>query len=275
MISLKQILIEALSGIHPQLVVLMGLPASGKSTFINNELKKYFPELSSYHVVNSDNQVKELQYRTAQSDYSILYDLFDKSLEFKFNEVLNSMQYEDNGKVNQKIKTDWNWFKNNENLNYSSKFHNYYKINKSYYSNFFDIRDFARQESDKIFQDKIYTSGHNIIYDTVAAYPDFVLKRFKETATQDYLNSIIYLEIDPQLCIQRDEFRKKSPEARGVGANIINNYATKMNSAFSTYKSELEKVNPIVNKIYHFVWKPAGESPIKGTWVLKGKYFSK
>jgi len=280
MISLKSILLEALSGIHPQCLTLMGLPASGKSTFINNELKSYFPELSSYHVINSDNQVKALQYKTALNDWNVFTDLYkiknNKQIQEEFESIVDSMQYSDNSNVLQKIKVNWNWFIQNKDENISKTFNEYFKNNKHYYSNYFDIRDLAKQESENIFQSKIKNIGNNIIMDTVGAYPDAILKKFKETKEKDYLNSIIYLDIDYKLCIVRDEYRKtKSKEGRGVGVSVIKNYNSQMEGAYSTYKSEITKKDSLIDKLYHFNWQPAGDSPINGKWILKDKQISK
>ena len=53
-------------------VVLMGLPAAGKSTWINNEAKSYIQGFTGYNVTNSDSQVQALQYDTAMLHYKHL-----------------------------------------------------------------------------------------------------------------------------------------------------------------------------------------------------------
>ena len=53
-------------------VVLMGLPAAGKSTWINNEAQTYIPGFTGYTVSNSDSMVQALQYDTAMLHYQHL-----------------------------------------------------------------------------------------------------------------------------------------------------------------------------------------------------------
>ena len=48
-----------------QCIVLMGLPAAGKSTFVNNNITKYVPGFKNFKVVNSDIQVLRFQKETS------------------------------------------------------------------------------------------------------------------------------------------------------------------------------------------------------------------
>ena len=93
MIKLTNILNEFEADLKQQCIVLMGLPGAGKSTFINDELAKYFPGLSSYKVSNSDIQLKKHQYEVAQGHYKYLLDAeskqdvqeFSLNCSYKFN----------------------------------------------------------------------------------------------------------------------------------------------------------------------------------------------
>ena len=52
---------EAKADLKRQAVVLMGLPAAGKSTFVENDLSKYIANFKAPKVENSDVQVKRTQ----------------------------------------------------------------------------------------------------------------------------------------------------------------------------------------------------------------------
>jgi len=58
--------------LQKQIIVLMGLPAAGKSTFINLDLPKMFTGFSGYKVTNTDVQLKKVQYDTAVHHFNWL-----------------------------------------------------------------------------------------------------------------------------------------------------------------------------------------------------------
>ena len=53
-------------------VILAGLPASGKSTFIKSEIQKHIPDFKGFKTSGSDAQVLMLQYNHAKIHYEIL-----------------------------------------------------------------------------------------------------------------------------------------------------------------------------------------------------------
>lgn len=68
----EALLLEFLGDIKKQAVVMMGLPAAGKSTFIKREAQKYIPGFKGYSSVNSDVQLARLQYDLAREHYDRL-----------------------------------------------------------------------------------------------------------------------------------------------------------------------------------------------------------
>jgi len=270
-IKLQELMTEFKEDLKKQCIVLMGLPASGKSTFIDNDIKKYISGFTGYKVTNSDDQVKAAQYQYAKSHFEWLAKHIKSKKDItKF--VFDS-QYKDNTGKMRDIPLTFNWWNKNKDKGIKTFYKTFYK---SYYATYFDIRDIAQSKERQLFKTKIVTSGNMLIIDTVAAKSNKILDRLTTTREQDFNNTIIYLEIDVNMAIQRDNWRKEN-RGRGVGEPIIVAYATQMNSAFNAYKTEGKKDDGVVDRLLHFKWKPQGASPIKGSWNLisDDKFFIK
>ena len=258
-----EVLMEFKEDIGKQCVVLMGLPAAGKSTFINNEAAKYIPGFSGYKVTNSDAQVLAAQYQTATNHFSWMKKNIKSQTDvLKFVE---SSQYVDNNGKTVKIPLTFEWWQANEGKGIKNYYNTFYK---SFYATNFDIRDLAQAKEKQLFQTKMVTAGNILIIDTVGAKSAKILDRLVKTKELNYSNTIIYLEINVDLALQRDAWRQVN-SGRGVGIPIIVNYAKSMDNAYNDYKAEGQKDNGVVDRLLHFVWKPAGSSPVKGTWSLK------
>ena len=241
-------------------VVLMGLPAAGKSTWINNEAKTYIPGFTGYSVTNSDAQVQALQYDTAMLHYNHLIKEIDS--ERRFQEFILQTTYTSNRGKQISLPVDYGWWEENKSKGASW----YYKqLYKSYYASYFDIRDIAKKYEKDLFNTKIHKAGKLLVIDTVASKPPKILGRLKKTRQQGYHNIIVYLEIQSDLAVARDKWREKN-KGRGVGASIIDNYAKNMSSAYKVYKTEGKDDSGLVDRLMYFKWYPAGASPIKGVW---------
>lgn len=243
--------------------------ASGKSTFINGEIKKYIPRFSGYKVSNSDSQVMAAQYHYAKSHYEwLLKNIKDKKDVIKF---IYDSQYVDNDGKTKKIPLTYNWWV----INKDKGMKNFYKVfYKLYYATYFDIRDLAQSKEKQLFNTKIIESGDFLIIDTVAAKFKKIIDRLKITRENNFNNTIIYLDIDAELAVERDAWRKENM-GRGVGESVIRNYAKDMSVAYNNYEIEGSKLNGVVDRLMHFIWIPQGDSPIKGKWQLvkDNKYF--
>lgn len=262
----EELLAEFKGDLDKQCVVLMGMPAAGKSTFINNGgITKYVPGFKSgnYRVVNSDVQLARIQYRSAEMDFQRLSRVKSDD---EWKRVLKDLEFPDNSGRIRKIPFTWDEFKKIKNLN------DYYKqAYKPYYSVYFDLRSYAKEFDKQIFMDKVKKSANILVIDTVAAKPSSLLKRLNKTKEEGFQNSIFFLDIDPNLCIVRDKYRGET-EGRTVGEGVILGYAKNMMKAFNSYKSECGKKDGLVDRLYHFKWNPAGDSPIKGSWSLEKQY---
>lgn len=62
----------------PQMIFIMGLPASGKSTFINKSLPKYFPSLGQARTLDSDIQLHKRQKESAMTFAEEIYNAADE-----------------------------------------------------------------------------------------------------------------------------------------------------------------------------------------------------
>ena len=254
----QELLVEFEADLKKQCVVLMGLPAAGKSTFINNEIGKYVSIAKDYKINNSDTQVVNLQFKRAK----IHYDYLVKNVKEKqdIDIFVNDTIYINNSGKNVKHPITFDWWEKNKGLK------QFYKdFRKSYYATYFDIRDLAKELSIGLFDTKVHNSGDLIVIDTTGTNINSIYKQLKKTKEEDFNNTIIFLDIDAKLSIVRDAFREKT-QGRGVGNNVIIGYIDKIKAAYKTYTSNSED---LIDRLLHFIWVPQGDSPIKGKWVLK------
>ncbi len=250
-----------------QVVVLMGLPAAGKTRFINNEIKNIIPNFKTFKVTNSDAQIKALQFALSQTHFNWLKK--NVKDEKTFEKFKQDTTYKNNDGQPATLDIKWEEF---QNFKKHSEYWN--RTFKSFYANYFDIRDLAKIKEKALFKDKIKKAGNLLIIDTVASVPSIIFKRIKSTKDEGFVSTIIYLEIDVNLAIERDKWRKQN-SGRGVGENIIQGYAKNMAKAFQVYKAEGKKPDGFVDRLLHFTWKPSGNSPVKGQWTQKSdeKFF--
>ena len=259
-------LLEFKEDIGKQCIVLMGLPGAGKSTFINTEISRYIPGFTGYKVTNSDKQVLAAQYETAKSHFNWLVK--NVKTEKDIENFIKESEYTDNDGKKVKIPLTYEWWIKNV----SKGLKNYYKVfYKPYYATYFDIRDLAKTKEKDLFKTKIINAGNLLIIDTVGAKSEKIINRLEQTRNNGFYNTIVCLHISPELAIQRDRWRKEH-EGRSVGVPIIVNYAKEMSNAFHNYVAEGKKDDGVVDRLLYFKWKPAGDSPIKGTWEKKDDY---
>lgn len=268
---LAEVLNEFKEDLKKQCVVMMGLPGAGKSTFIETEASKYIPGFQGFPVVNSDLQVKAAQYRIAQRHFNFLERAMSaaKTEEEKLR-VLESFRESTEYMSNQgnliHVPVTLEWWEKNKRGGGDAM---YKAFGKDYYHVYFDIRDQAKVTNEKLFKEKITRAGKILVIDTTASKPNKIFKKLEKTRKEGFSNTIIYLEIDPDLCVARDEFRRNNPEeGRGVGEKVVRSYVNLMPRAFKAYKREGEKDDGLVDRVLHFKWRgPA--NPSKGEWILQ------
>jgi len=254
--------------LQKQCVMIMGLPAAGKSTFINGgNMAKYVPRMRNYKVTNSDTLLKGLQYKKAKEHFEYLKN--NVKTEKELRDFSKSTTYKNpwTGQMSM-VPITWAWWKHEmDNPNLRTYWNKFFK---SYYATYFDVRDQAQAGEEKLFHTKIKESGGMLIIDTTGSNIPKAESRFKEAHDEGFNTVVVYLEIDPELSIARDEFRKKT-EGRGVGEAVILGYAKKIDTAFNSYKQEFNKKDGYVDRILHFKWS-GGSNPKSGTYNLVKDY---
>jgi len=250
-------------------IILAGLPAAGKSTFINNDIDKYIPDISGFNISASDQQVMMLQYHTARDHFNILtkrigkQKVDDSKIQKEIINFKNKSSYINNNKKNIIHPITAEWWKNNK----QKGLKHFYKIfYKQYYATYFDIRDLAKQINKHIFKTKITKAANIVVIETIGNKPATMFNKLQALKDAGFQTTIVYLEIDPELSIVRDKYREKS-QGRGVGASAIVAHADKLDSAMNIYKKNGEQVDGVVDRLLHFKWKQFGDSPIDGAYI--------
>ena len=171
------------------------------------------------------------------------------------------------------IPLTYDWWIANKDKGFKTYFTEFYK---TFYATYFDIHALAKEIDKQLFDTKVIKAGNILVIDTVGANPSHLFSRIQKLKDNDYSTIIIYLEVDPEMCIARDKYREET-QGRGIGESVIMGYAKNMASAVKAYKDNAVKPDGIIDRIIHLKWKPTGDSPIKGDWQLVSddKYFIK
>lgn len=254
---------ERLSDLGKQAIFLMGLPGAGKSTFINNELPKYIP-IRGFRTTSSDSQVIQLQYETAMSDYNMLLSVSDN--EDDFYDALDTLTYVTNTGKQKSVDISYEEFLSMRNAG------EYYNLlRKPYYATYFVIRPKAQAMSKDLLVKKAKIGGEmGLVFDGTAANPDKIKARLERTKSDDYKNTIFFLDIPAEISVQRDIYRGKT-HGRTVGSKTIYRYVSQLKNAIDIYTKN-PKYRELIDIIYHFKWIQYGDSPIEGHWELIKKY---
>jgi len=237
----------------PQMILLMGLPAAGKSTFVNTQLTKYYqhrmPHRGAFKVINSDVQLRRFQYERAIDDFKTLKQIDDED---EWVKRTASMSYKSNDGAMIDFKLPHDQFVKMKGADVFWR-----KMYKSYYATYFGERAKAKKSADELADMKL-GEGDVVIIDSTGVNTSKMLGYFKQGKTTGYTTSIVWLEIDPDYSVARDAYRGET-EGRSVGEDVIRSYVPKIASAYKMYLGE----NQLVDRILHFRWQ--GE-------VVKGQY---
>ncbi len=238
-----------------QIILLMGLPAAGKSTFVKTELIKHYhhrmPHLTSFKILNSDVQLRRMQYERALNDHALLSTLKEED----WARGISRLPYRANdGKL---VDFDLSWAEF-QTLRGPKDY--WKRMYKPYYATYFGDRAAAKQATDQLALRKIQ-SGDVVIIDSTGVDTAKMLGYFKTAKDKGYTTSVVRLEIDPKITIARDQYRGET-EGRSVGEKVIRAYVPKLAAAYKKYMS-----SDLVDRLLHFRWVPAGPDE-----VVKGKY---
>ena len=144
-------------------VVLMGLPAAGKTTFIKSGLKKVFPDFKNFKTANSDQIVLSLQFDTAKQHFTFLKSKVKN--EKDFSKFIEDTKYKNNDGKTAKLNLTFKKWKELE----KGGIKKYWaELSNPFYRSYFDIRDFARKIEADLFKEKITKAGDFLIIDTTA-----------------------------------------------------------------------------------------------------------
>ncbi len=238
----------------PQCILMMGLPASGKSTFIKSNLAKYYnhrmPHVNAYEELNSDRHILKHQFLQARKDYEQLKDTNAE----KWDAETRFMTYRSND--GQAVSFPLSY----EDFQRYPTFKEYWTAAyKPYYATYFGGRDKAKRDSDALVDKKI-KSADVLIVDSTGTNFSKMLAFFEKAKAQGFTTSVVFLELPVEYSIARDQYRGAT-EGRSVGSTVIQSYVPELMPAFQAYLT-----SDIVDRVMHFTWN--GEL-IKGKYVLK------
>ena len=239
----------------PQVILLMGLPASGKSTFVKTELVKYYnhrmPHVGAFQVLNSDNQLKKHQWLQATEDFKLLSNTGDES---QYNQMIGHFTYTSNDGVPVKFDLPYGDFEKMDTFDQFFK-----RMYKTYYASYFGGRKQAKHDSDELMDRKL-TAGDVTILDSTGVNPPKWLPLFAKAKAAGHTTSVVWLDIPVEYSVARDQYRGAT-EGRSVGQAVIREYVPSLPVAYKAYMQ-----SDLVDRVMHFEWH--GEI-VKGKYVLK------
>lgn len=272
---------EHLVDSFPQMIFVIGLPASGKSSFIKNELSNYFPSLKNSRLADSDVQLNHKQKEQAKKFAKTIYHV-----ESEREYLLIKNMYENNvndsdimvGREDFVITTPYSWIKSHKNLSENKFIYEFVKefFVKDWASNF-TPRPLAKAEFKELTKRKLgNTVSNNIMFnnndviipilgDRISKILDFI-----DMAKGNYIPSIIYLDIPIEETIKRDKYRKEK-EGRSVGEKLIREKASLIEMSWKDLSAGSYKRNGIY-RMLHFVWLPNNTK--FGEYRLRQKYIN-
>lgn len=251
----------------PQMIFIMGLPASGKSTFINKSLPKYFPSLGQARTLDSDIQLHKRQKESAMAFAEEIYKASDaeqfNKIKSQAMEIFNASPAQKMLGINFNINTDWDWVQ-------SRKGDSFGKFKGAFLKDFFSkdwainfaVRPVAKQDMKELTQMKLNPdelegmetyNGNDVVVPIVGDDIDSFQKRIK-IASDRFAISIVYLDIPTETSVEKDEGRRQHT-GRGVGRKLIESMAEGVHKTWN-YLSRGGFKREGIYKMYHFKYVP-------------------
>ena len=253
----------------PQMIFIMGLPASGKSTFINKSLPKYFPSLGQARTLDSDIQLHKRQKESAMSFAEEIYnatneDSFDR-IRTQTMEIFNASPAQQMLNINFNITTTWEWVQAHKDMSFGKFKGAFLKefFSKDWAVNF-AVRPIAKQDMKELTQMKLNPdelegmetyNGNDVVVPIVGDDVDSFQKRIK-IASERFAISIVYLDIPTETSVEKDEGRRQHT-GRGVGRKLIESMAEGVHATWN-YLSRGGFKREGIYKMYHFKYVPDG-----------------
>lgn len=253
----------------PQMIFIMGLPASGKSTFINKSLPKYFPSLGQARTLDSDIQLHKRQKESAMTFAEEIYNAADEEsfdrIRTQAMDIFNASPAQQMLNISFNITTTWEWVQAHKDMSFSKFKGAFLKefFSKDWAVNF-AVRPIAKQDMKELTQMKLNPdelegmetyNGNDVVIPIVGDDVDSFQKRIK-IASERFAISIVYLDIPTETSVEKDEGRRQHT-GRGVGRKLIESMAEGVHATWN-YLSRGGFKREGIYKMYHFKYVPDG-----------------
>ena len=264
----------------PQMIFIMGLPASGKSTFINKYLPEYFPSLKQTRTLDSDIQLHKRQKQNAMGFAKSIYGVSQE----EFNKLVNDTQTAVNTSkaqsqlgVNFNISTDWDWMEKHKDMKYGDFQASFLKdFFKSDWAINFEPRPVAKMDYKELMHSKLspeefeglQSFNNNDVVIPITGDNFDKLIGIIENASKSYVPSVVYLDMPVEVSVEKDEGRRRK-EGRGVGRELIESKAPGIEYTWKKLSSGAFKKNGIY-KLLYFKYVP--ETNGWGKYKLEKEY---
>jgi hypothetical protein len=253
----------------PQMIFIMGLPASGKSTFINKSLPKYFPSLGQARTLDSDIQLHKRQKESAMTFAEEIYNAADEEsfdrIRTQAMDIFNASPAQQMLNISFNITTTWEWVQAHKDMSFGKFKGAFLKefFSKDWAVNF-AVRPIAKQDMKELTQMKLNPdelegmetyNGNDVVVPIVGDDVDSFQKRIK-IASERFAISIVYLDIPTETSVEKDEGRRQHT-GRGVGRKLIESMAEGVHATWN-YLSRGGFKREGIYKMYHFKYIPDG-----------------
>lgn len=265
----------------PQMIFIMGLPASGKSTFVEKTLPKIFPSVGQVRTLDSDIQLHKRQKESAMNFAEQIYNANDEeSFEQAKRELVDTFNASPAQKmlgIEFKISTDWQWVQDHKDMNFGKFKGAFLKdfFRKDWAVNF-AVRPVAKEDMKEITNMKLKPEeyeGLEIFNNNDVAVPivgddiDSFQKRIR-IASEKFVVSIVYLDIPTEVSVEKDEGRRRNT-GRGVGRKLIESMAEGVDATWK-YLSRGGFKQEGIYKMYHYKYVSVPNA--WGTYKLEKEY---
>lgn len=253
----------------PQMIFIMGLPASGKSTFINKSLPKYFPSLGQARTLDSDIQLHKRQKESAMTFAEEIYNAADEEsfdrIRTQAMDIFNASPAQQMLNISFNITTTWEWVQAHKDMSFGKFKGAFLKefFSKDWAVNF-AVRPIAKQDMKELTQMKLNPdelegmetyNGNDVVVPIVGDDVDSFQKCIK-IASERFAISIVYLDIPTETSVEKDEGRRQHT-GRGVGRKLIESMAEGVHATWN-YLSRGGFKREGIYKMYHFKYVPDG-----------------
>ena len=216
----------------PQMILIIVLPASGKSTFITMHLPKYFPSIKQTRTLDSDIQLHKRQKESAMAFATLIHNSTKDEFEQHKQEVINKFNSTDAQKMlgfNFNISTDYDWVQKHKDLS-DSKFKNQFIKDffvKDWAVNF-AVRPVAIQDMQELTKHKLSPEeferteifNNNDVVIPMTGDNKAKITKLIQDASDKFAVSVVYLDMPMEVSVEKDEGRRKK-SGRGVGRELI------------------------------------------------------